>query len=90
MTTAWTAQQLVETCGMDEKLKYLLRDRDAIYGKQSWVGRLPFMDRLRQHHTHHHNERLMTRYNFNIIYPNFDYLCDTDYANEQQLIGARA
>ena len=27
-------QQLVEACGMDEKPKYLLRDRDAIYGKQ--------------------------------------------------------
>ncbi len=33
-TAAWTAQQLVEACGMDEKPKYLLRDRDAIYGKQ--------------------------------------------------------
>ena len=32
-TAAWTAQQLVEACGMDEKPKYLLRDRDAIYGK---------------------------------------------------------
>jgi putative transposase len=25
-TAAWTAQQLVETCGMDEKPKYLLRE----------------------------------------------------------------
>jgi transposase InsO family protein len=33
-TAAWTAQQLVEACGVDEKPKYLLRDRDAIYGKQ--------------------------------------------------------
>ena len=33
-TAAWTGQQLVEACGMDEKPKYLLRDRDAIYGKQ--------------------------------------------------------
>ncbi len=32
-TAAWTAQQLVEACGMDEKPKYLIRDRDAIYGK---------------------------------------------------------
>jgi hypothetical protein len=45
----------------------------------TWVGRLPFMDRLRQHHTHHHNKRLMTRYNFNITYPIFDYLFDTVY-----------
>ena len=26
-------QQLVEVCGMDDKPKYLLRDRDAISGK---------------------------------------------------------
>ena len=32
-TAAWTAQQLVEACAMDEKPKYLIRDRDAIYGK---------------------------------------------------------
>ena len=31
---AWTAQQLVEACGIDEKPKYLLHDRDAIYGNQ--------------------------------------------------------
>ncbi|MCH7689261.1 MAG: transposase [Planctomycetes bacterium] len=32
-TATWTAQQLVEACGMDDKVKYLIRDRDAIYGK---------------------------------------------------------
>ena len=32
-TAAWTAQQLVEACGMDENPMYLLRDRDAIFGK---------------------------------------------------------
>ena len=33
-TAAWTAQQLIEACGMDERPKYLLRDRDAIYGEK--------------------------------------------------------
>jgi len=33
-SAAWTAQQLVEACGMDEYPKYLLRDRDAIYGRE--------------------------------------------------------
>lgn len=33
-TAAWTAQQLVEACGMNDKPNYLLRDRDAIYGKR--------------------------------------------------------
>jgi len=32
-TAAWTAQQLVEACGMDDKATYLIHDRDAIYGK---------------------------------------------------------
>ena len=32
-TATWTAQQLVEACGLDESPKYLLRDRDAIYGE---------------------------------------------------------
>ncbi len=32
-TAAWTARQLIEACGLDEAPRYLLRDRDAIYGK---------------------------------------------------------
>jgi hypothetical protein len=50
---------------------------------ESWVGRLPFMDRLRRHHTCHHNRRLMTRYNFNITYPICDYLFGTIYRGEE-------
>ena len=46
---------------------------------QTWIGRLPFMDRLRKHHILHHNRRLMTRYNFNITYPICDYLFGTVY-----------
>lgn len=49
---------------------------------QSWVGRLPFMDRLRRHHTIHHNKRLMTRYNFNITYPICDYLFGTVFRKD--------
>ena len=45
----------------------------------TWVGRLPFMNRLRRHHIHHHDRRLMTRYNFNITYPICDYLFATKY-----------
>jgi len=29
----WTARQLLEACGIDEVLQYLIRDRDAIYGE---------------------------------------------------------
>jgi hypothetical protein len=38
----------------------------------SWVGRLPFMEALRRHHTRHHDLALMGKYNFNITFP----LCD--------------
>jgi len=51
---------------------------------QSWVGRLPFMDRLRSHHINHHNKRLMTHYNFNITYPICDYLFGTVYRGNDQ------
>lgn len=43
----------------------------------SWLGRLPIVRRLRQHHIAHHNKKLMTRYNFNITYPICDRLFGT-------------
>jgi transposase InsO family protein len=32
-TAAWTARQLLEACGPEEMPRYLIRDRDAIYGE---------------------------------------------------------
>jgi hypothetical protein len=48
--------------------------------EDSWLLRLPFMRALRQHHKTHHNLRLMTRYNFNITFPIFDWIFRTTYA----------
>lgn len=45
----------------------------------SWVGRLPFIRRLRKHHIVHHDPSLMTSYNFNITYPICDALFGTLY-----------
>lgn len=45
--------------------------------ESSWVYRLPFMRLLRRLHMHHHNPRLMTRWNFNISYPLGDFLFGT-------------
>ena len=45
----------------------------------SWIGRLPFMNRLRQHHIAHHKRKLMTRSNFKITYPICDRLFGTLY-----------
>jgi transposase InsO family protein len=33
-TAIWTARQLAEACGLDNEPKYLVRDRDSIYGDQ--------------------------------------------------------
>ena len=32
-TASWTARQLLEACGSDEQPRFLLRDRDGVYGK---------------------------------------------------------
>ncbi|MBT8048510.1 MAG: fatty acid hydroxylase family protein [Xanthomonadales bacterium] len=46
---------------------------------QSRIGRIPGVQKLRNLHLHHHNPRLMTRYNFNITYPIGDWLFRTRY-----------
>ncbi len=33
-TAVWTGRQLLEACGMEETPRFLLRDRDAIYGAE--------------------------------------------------------
>ena len=33
-TAAWTARQLLEACGLEDEPRYLLRDRDTIYGAE--------------------------------------------------------
>ena len=32
-SAAWTARQLLEACGTDDALRFLIQDRDAIYGE---------------------------------------------------------
>mgnify|MGYP002385607763 CR=1 FL=1 len=46
---------------------------------ESWVGRLPFLARLRRHHTAHHDPRRMQRFHFNITFPITDALFGTTY-----------
>jgi putative transposase len=33
-TAGWTGRQLLEACGVEETPRYLIRDRDAIYGER--------------------------------------------------------
>jgi|GEM_PF-400767 len=48
-----------------------------------WVGRLPGMARLRRHHTHHHDLRLMADWNFNVTFPIFDRVFGTHWERAQ-------
>ncbi len=41
-TAERTARQLLEACGADEKPRYLIRDRDAIYEEALHAGPLHF------------------------------------------------
>jgi transposase InsO family protein len=39
-TAVWTARQLLQSCGIDDQPRYLIRDRDGIYGEAfQWQGR---------------------------------------------------
>lgn len=40
--------------------------------KASWIGRTLFVTAARDHHTRHHDPRLMTRGNFNVSFPLWD------------------
>ncbi len=42
-----------------------------------WAGKLPLVQGIRNHHRLHHDPRLMSRYNFNITFPVFDFLLGT-------------
>jgi hypothetical protein len=39
---------------------------------EHWIARLPGMPAMRRHHTFHHDESLMSRWNFNVTFPIFD------------------
>ena len=43
------------------------------------LGRVPGMARLREHHLRHHDMRLMSKWNFNITFPIFDWVFGTTY-----------
>ena len=42
-----------------------------------WIFRISHLRRMRQHHMDHHNPKLMNKYNFNIVFPLFDYVFGT-------------
>lgn len=44
---------------------------------EGWAGNLPLIQGIRRHHRLHHDPRLMSRYNFNITFPVFDWVFGT-------------
>jgi sterol desaturase/sphingolipid hydroxylase (fatty acid hydroxylase superfamily) len=52
--------------------------------KDSWAGRLPGMDRIRRHHTVHHDMKLMSDWNFNVTFPIFDRVFGTHFDAAQR------
>lgn len=45
--------------------------------KEHFVHRLPFVDRLAEHHARHHNPAFMGRWNFNVTIPLADFVLGT-------------
>lgn len=47
-----------------------------------WWLKIPGLKAMHEHHRLHHHPRLMSRYNFCIVYPLFDYILGTKYKGE--------
>jgi sterol desaturase/sphingolipid hydroxylase (fatty acid hydroxylase superfamily) len=47
--------------------------------KDHWVLKVPYFSLMWRHHVNHHNPKLMQQYNFNIVFPFFDYVFGTVY-----------
>jgi hypothetical protein len=52
--------------------------------RESFVGRLSLVARLRELHRRHHDPRLMKRWNFNVTVPVFDWLHGTIWSPERE------
>lgn len=50
----------------------------------SWVGKLPLIAALREHHQRHHDPRLMKRWNFNVTIPLFDWIHGTVWSKDRE------
>jgi len=48
--------------------------------KAHWVNRIPWVFRMRRHHTMHHQKTIMNQVNFNIVFP----LCDVIFNSIQK------
>ena len=76
---SWNAGWIFVALALDYYVLYEYFHLAYHLPEESWVGRLPGMARLRRHHTHHHDHRLMADWNFNVTFPIFDRLFGTHW-----------
>jgi sterol desaturase/sphingolipid hydroxylase (fatty acid hydroxylase superfamily) len=50
----------------------------------SFIGRLPLIAKLREHHRRHHDPRLMKTWNFNVTVPVFDWIYGSNWSPERE------
>jgi hypothetical protein len=50
--------------------------------EKHWLHKIPVFRIAHKHHLDHHNPALMHDYNFNIVYPLFDFILGTIYKNK--------
>lgn len=73
-------------------MRYLVLGMSAVYfllyefihyashlEENHWSLKIPHLKNMREHHLHHHNPKLMHKYNFNIVFPLCDHLFGTVY-----------
>ncbi len=71
------AGHLFAAAGTGSLLLYELLHSLSHCADDSWAGRLPLIQGIRRHHRGHHDPVLMSRYNFNITFPLFDWVYGT-------------
>lgn len=52
--------------------------------EDTWIMKVPGFRKLRDLHLHHHNQKLMSKYNFNITYPICDLIFGTYYTRNKK------
>ncbi len=76
---SWNAGWIFVALSLDYYVLYEYFHLAYHLPEESWVGRLPGMAGLRRHHTLHHDQNLMARWNFNVTFPIFDRLFGTHW-----------
>lgn len=78
---SWNVACLVVMTTMLYFVVYELTHATYHFPKSNWIRSNPIINYLSKHHTLHHNTKNMTRFNFNVSFPLFDWLTRTNFKN---------